>query len=68
MLAPYRKGRLELWVPLDRFLHGEIVQFVCEHDAPDRVKRPRGQIVDEKAVVIINIGRGDIVETNTPVE
>ena len=41
---------------------------MCEHDAPDRVKRPRGEIIDEKAVVIINIGRGDIVETNIPVE
>jgi hypothetical protein len=41
---------------------------VCEHDAPDRVKRARGQIVDEQAVVIINIGRSDVVEPNAPVE
>ena len=65
---PYRKRQLELWIPLDRFLHREIVQFVCEHDAPDSVKCPRGQIADEKAVVVINIGRGDIVKTNMPVE
>jgi hypothetical protein len=57
-----------LWIPLDCFLHREIVQFVCEHDAPDRVKRARGQIVDEQAVVIVNIGRSDVVEPNTPVE
>jgi hypothetical protein len=41
---------------------------MCEHDAPDRVKRARGQIIDEQAVVIINIGRSDVVEPNTPVE
>jgi hypothetical protein len=49
-------------------LHREIVQFMCEHDAPDRVKLARGHIVDEQAVVIINISRSDIVEPNTPVE
>jgi hypothetical protein len=57
-----------LWIPLDRFLHREIVQIMREHDAPDRVERPRGQIVDEQAVIVIDIGRSDIVETNAPVE
>jgi hypothetical protein len=42
--------------------------LMCEHDAPDCVKRARGQIVDEQAVVIINIGRSDIVDPNAPVE
>jgi hypothetical protein len=41
---------------------------MCEHDAPDRVKRSRGQIADEQAVLIISVGRSDIVDTNAPVE
>jgi hypothetical protein len=57
-----------LWIPLDRFLHRKIVQFVGEHNAPDHVDRPRGHIVDEQAVIIIDIGRSDVVETNAPVE
>jgi len=32
---------------------------VCEHDAPNRVKRARGQIVNEQAVVVINIDLSD---------
>ncbi len=55
----YRKRRLELWIPVYCFLHRAIVQFVCEHDAPDRVKHARGQIVNEQAIVSINIGLAD---------
>jgi hypothetical protein len=62
--ARYRKRRLESWIPLDRFLDREIVQFFCELDAPDRVECPRGQIVDEQAVVVIDIGCSDIVESD----
>jgi hypothetical protein len=40
---------------------------MCERDALDGVKRTHGQIVDEQAIFIINIIRGDIVETNAPV-
>ena len=32
---------------------------MCEQDAPSRVKRSRGQIADERAVVGIDSGRGD---------
>jgi hypothetical protein len=55
----YRKRRLEPWIPVDCLLHREIIHFMCEHDAPDRVKRARAQIVNEQAVVGINIGRSD---------
>jgi hypothetical protein len=55
----YRKRRLEPWIPVDCLLHREIVQFVCEHDAPDRVKRSRAQIADKQAVVGIDIGLSD---------
>lgn len=56
-----------MWIPVDCFLHREIVQFVCKHDAPDRVKRARSQIAYEQAVVSINSGLGDIVGPNAPV-
>ena len=55
----YRKCRLEPWIPVDCLLHREIIQFVCQDDASDRVKRARAQIVKEQAVVGINIGRSD---------
>ena len=32
---------------------------MCEHDAPDRVKRARGQIANEQAVVGVNIRLSD---------
>ena len=32
---------------------------MCEHDASDRVKRARAQIVKEQAIVGIDIGRSD---------
>ena len=51
-----RKRRLEQWIPVDCLLHRETIQFVREHDAPDRVKRARSQIVDEQG---INIGPSD---------
>jgi hypothetical protein len=55
----YLKRRLELWIPVDCLLHREIIQFMCEHDTPDRVKRARAQIANEQAVVGINIGLSD---------
>ena len=67
-MVPYLKRLLELWIPLDRFRHREIVQFVCGHDAPGRAKRAARLIVDEQLVVRVNIGRGDIVGPNEPVE
>ena len=39
-----------------------------EHDAPSRVKRAARLIVNEQLVVGVNIGRGDIVRPNEPVE
>ena len=68
----YRKGRLEPWIPVDSLLHREIIQFVCEHDASDRVKRARAQIANEQAVVRIDISLTDSdvpnYGANTPVE
>ena len=32
---------------------------MCEHDAPSRVKRSRGQIADEQAVFGIDSGRSN---------
>lgn len=55
----YLKRRLELWIPGHCLLHREIVQFVCEHDAPDRVKRARSQIADERGVIGIDIRLSD---------
>jgi hypothetical protein len=63
----YRKRRLELWIPVDCFLHREIVQLVCKHYPPGSVKRARSQIAYEQAVVSINSGLGDIVGPNAPV-
>ena len=41
----YRKRRIvELWIPVDCLLYREIIQFACENDAPDRVKRARTPI------------------------
>jgi hypothetical protein len=62
--ASYWKRRLEIWIPLDGLLHCKIVQFVCEHDGPDRVKHARALIAKEQAVVGINIGRSDGVISN----
>ena len=67
-MLKYLKRPLELWIPLDNFRHHEIVQFVCEHDAPGPVKRVARLIVDEQLVVRVNIGSGDIVSANEPVE
>ena len=39
-----------------------------EHDAPSRVKRAARLIVNEQLVVGVNIGGGDIVRPNEPVE
>ena len=68
----YRKRRLEPWIPVDCLLHREIIQFVCEHDAPGRVERARAQIANEQAVVGINISLrdGDVPNhgPNAPVE
>ena len=41
---------------------------MCEHDAPGPVKRATRLIVDEQLVVRVNIGSGDIVSANEPVE
>lgn len=68
----YLKRRHEPWIPVDCLLHREIIQFVCEHDASDRVKRARGQIANEQAVVGINTGLSDggvpNHDPNAPVE
>ena len=41
---------------------------MCEHDAPGRAKRAARLIVDEQLVVGVNIGSGDIVGPNEPIE
>ena len=53
--ATHRKGRLELWVPVYRFLHREVVDLVSENDATNAVERARCQVVDEQLVRCINI-------------
>ena len=53
--ATHRKGRLELWVPVYRFLHREVVDLVSENDAAHSVERARCQVVDEQLVRCINI-------------
>ena len=60
----YRERRLEPWISVDCLLHREIIQFVCEHDAPDRVERARAQIAYEQAVVRIDIGLSDSYVSN----
>ena len=50
---------LEPWILVDYLLHREIIQLVCERDAPGRVRRARGQIVNEQAVIGINIRLSD---------
>ena len=64
---PYRKRRLELRVPIDRLLHRIIVQLVREHDAPDGVERPRGQVRDEELVRSVDVGGGVAVLPDAPV-
>jgi hypothetical protein len=68
----YRKRGLEPWIPVDCLLHRKIIQFVCEHDAPDCVERARAQIANEQAVVGIDIGLSDSDVSNhgpnSPVE
>jgi hypothetical protein len=51
----HQKGRLELWVPVYRFLHREVVELVSENDAATCVERARCQVVDEQLVGCINI-------------
>jgi len=41
---------------------------MCEHDASDSVKCASRLIVDEQAVVSINIGCSDVVRPNAPVK
>lgn len=66
--TPHRKRRLELWVILDRLRHREVVQFMCEHDTPDGVKRARRHVVNKRIVRVVNIRCSNVVRPNAPVE
>jgi hypothetical protein len=64
--ATHRERRFELWIKLDRLLHGIIVQLVCKHDTPNSVECARGQVIDEQVVGRVNDSGGD-VHTDAPV-
>ena len=67
--AAHRERRLELWVPVYRFLHRKVVQLVGEHDATDVIERARRQVADEHLVRSINISLSVVaLHGNTPVE
>lgn len=65
--APHRKRRLELWVKLDRFRHREVVQLVCEHNAPDGVERARRKVANKQIVRGVDISSSDVVRPDAPV-
>jgi hypothetical protein len=67
--AAHRKRRLELWVPIYRFLHRKVVQLVGEYHAPDVIERARRQVVDEQLVRSFNISLSVVaLPADTPVE
>jgi len=65
--TPHRKGRLELWVKLDRFRHREVVHLMCEKDAPGGVERARSQVANKQIVRVVNISSSDVARPNAPV-
>jgi len=59
--VPYRKRRLQSWVPIYRLLHRKVVQLVCKKNGPGFVELARLQLPDELLIFVINISFGDAV-------
>ena len=65
--TPHRKRGLELRVKFDRFRHREVVQLVCEKNAPGGVERARRHVVNKQIVGCVNISGSDAIRPDAPV-
>ena len=64
---PYRKRRLQSWVPIYRLLHRELAQLVCKDNGAKFVEVARVQLRDELRIVVVNSSFGNTILPLFPV-